>query len=192
MPQRTGRSFSLRKTPSHCPQRCVGSGGSTSGAPASSCARRENTDVRVQPGTAHGMACRRAPPSGASSSAHRPAGGGRLAANASICCATRPGPGAGAARAIAGALDVLRLRVRLAAGIAHRRRGSAGFAAPRPPSFAPLADAIEIQVRVHPGTEQGDDFAPSRSASVNPARPMRGLMLTKHRPHAQARRGNSC
>jgi hypothetical protein len=58
-------------------------------------------------------------------------------------------------------------------------------AAPRPPSFAPLADAMEIQVRVHPGTVQGDDLAPSRSANVNPARPIRGLRLTKHRPRCK-------
>ena len=184
MPQRTGRSFSLRKTPSHWPQRSVGSGGSTSGAPASSCARRENTDVRVQPGTAHGMVLSASAASSAlvSRRTGRPAAG-RLVANASICCATlqvhvplQPG-------AIAGPLGVLRpSRTSSRQGSHIDDAGSAGLAAPRPPSFAPLADAIEIQVRVQPGTEQGDDFAPSRSASVNPARPMRGLMLTKHRP----------
>ena len=89
MPQRTGRSFSLRKTPSHCPQRCVGSGGSTSGAPASSWARRENTDAARAAGDgARDRSCRPAPRAGARQSAHRPVGGGRLAANASICCAT--------------------------------------------------------------------------------------------------------
>src|SRR4029450_8809881 len=59
--------------------------------------------------------------------------------------------------------------------------GSFGSAAPRPPGFAPFAEVIDSQVRVHPDTEQGDDFAPNRSASVNPARPMAGLMLTKQR-----------
>src|SRR3954471_10324414 len=88
MPQRTGRSFSLRNTPSHWPQRWVGSGGSTSGAPASSCARRENTDVGGPPGPAHGTVLSLRPASRPSSSAHNPVGGCRLAANASICCIT--------------------------------------------------------------------------------------------------------
>src|SRR3954468_19696251 len=88
MPQRTGRSFSLRNTPSHWPQRCVGNGGSTSGAPANSWARRENTDVRAQPGTAQGTVLSVSAASRPSSSAHRPDGGGRLVANASICCVT--------------------------------------------------------------------------------------------------------
>ena len=175
MPQRTGRSFSLRKTPSHCPQRCVGSGGSTSGAPASSWARRENTDVRVQPGTAHGIAL--------SASAAEPALVVGAQARAAAAAWWRTPPSAAPRVQVQVPLQPGRSQARSASfAFAYASRhgshiddaGSDGSAAPRPPSFAPLADAIEIQVRVHPGTEQGDDFAPSRSASVNPARPMMG------------------
>ena len=163
--------------------------------PASSCARRENTDVRVQPGTAQGTAL------SSSAASLRLAVGAqpvrRLAAwsrTPPSAAVDGPGPGAVAARAIAG-------RARRPSAFANFSRqgshiddaGSAGSAAPRPPSLAPLADAIEIQVRVHPGTEQGDDFAPRRSASVNPARPMMGAYADRNtaRASASARRGDS-
>src|SRR5262249_4568899 len=52
--------------------------------------------------------------------------------------------------------------------------GSFKSDAARPPSLKPLPEpASEIHVRVHPCTEQGRDFAPRRSASVKPKKPIK-------------------
>ena len=128
MPQLTWRSLSFSKTPSHGPHIVGARPDSTSGAPASSCARRVNTDARVQPGDRAGdglvlergqllLADARTGSCGA-----RPLGreGRHLRGDG-------PGPGARAARAIAGALCVARLRELVAARIAHRRRGILGL-----------------------------------------------------------------
>ncbi len=65
-----------------------GSSGSTSGAPAISCARRENTEPRLQPGTAQGIDLSLRLSSLLSHSAQSPCGAGCLVAKASICSIT--------------------------------------------------------------------------------------------------------
>ena len=135
---------------------------------------RALASVRDRLATAHGIVLSESSASRASSSAQRLAGAGRLVANASICCVTvqvqvpvQPGRSQGRSASF-----VFAKASRHGSHIDDA--GSFGSAAPRPPSFAPFADVIDSQVRVHPVTEQGDDFAPNRSASVNPARPMAG------------------
>jgi hypothetical protein len=82
MPQLTWRSFSFWKTPSHVPHIVAAGVTSTSGAPASSCARFVNTDPRVHPGTEQGTGLSSSAPSFCSQSPHRPRGACRFVANA--------------------------------------------------------------------------------------------------------------
>src|SRR5262252_7533267 len=88
MPQLTWRSFSFLKTPSHGPHITAGAVGSTSGAPPSSCARRVNTELRVQPGTVQGTGLSCSEDSFCSQSVHRLVGGAALVAKAVICAIT--------------------------------------------------------------------------------------------------------
>ncbi len=173
MPQLTCRCFSFLKTPSHGPHIDSGAVASTSGAPASSCAFLLKTDDRVQPGTEQGTVLSSSAASFSSQRAQRTVGAGCLVANAVSCAA------------------VGQVQVPSQPGRAHARStscrpanlsrhgshipdaGSFGSGAARPPSLRPLpAAASEIQVRVHPCTEQGRDFAPRRSASVKPREPI--------------------
>lgn len=87
MPQLTWRFFSFLKTPSHGPHIPSGAVGSTSGAPASSCAFLVKTDERVHPGTEQGIDLSSSAASFSSHCAHRTVGAGCLVANAVSCAA---------------------------------------------------------------------------------------------------------
>ena len=142
--------------------------------PASSCALRENTDLRVQPGDRAGdRSCRPAPASFASQPAHRFVGGGALVANAASCAVDGPGPGPVAARAIAGALDVGRLR-RTSRGRGRTSTSRVGgVGAPRPPSLGPLGRRrAKSRCGCTRARSRATTSPPDRSASVNPATPM--------------------
>ena len=154
-------------------------------------AAREHRRRACSRGRRTGRSCRPAPRGGARRRrTGRPAAAAWLA-NASICCATlqvqvplQPGRSQGRSAS-------LRLRV------GCRGRGRTSTTPGRPDwrrrgrrAWRPWPDAIEIQVRVQPGTVQADDFAPSRSASVNPARPMMGANADETPPRRQARRAD--
>ena len=73
MPQRTGRSFSLRKTPSHCPQRSVGRRRLDLGRAGDAAGRAARTPTcACSPGRRTGWACPRARRACARQSAHSP------------------------------------------------------------------------------------------------------------------------
>src|SRR4051794_3829840 len=144
---------------------------SASGAPASSWASRENTVIRVQPSTEQGISRFVRVAIRLVSSSHRRSGGGCRDAKAVICSAAVQvhvpvHPGRAQRRSTS---DVARNLSRQGSHI--RDVGSLSLAGGRPPSLA-LLPAIWIHVREQPGTEQGIDLAPSRSASVKPNVPM--------------------